>query len=137
MAKVTISGMKELRQQLLKTIPDIVKAEIQSSLEKSGEEMVRTAKALAPVEDGSLRDSISVTTAGNSIAGGKEVGELSVRVVAEEPYAAFVEFGRHEKDGQGAMSARPFFWPAYRSIKKRIQSRTARSINAALKKLSK
>jgi HK97 gp10 family phage protein len=136
MAKATIEGLDKLRKQLLERIPAAAKQAMQESLETSGREMVSTAKALAPVREGELRASITMTTAGEktplySSGGRQAVGDLSVKVTAGDylvRYAALVEYGTKK------MAARPFFWPAYRSIKKRLRSRTSRAINSALKK---
>ena len=119
MAKVTISGQKELREQLLRKIPAAAKAAIQASLEKSAEEMASTARALAPVDDGDLRSSIRT-----------ETGDLTVRVRAgggRAWYAPLVEYGTRR------MAARPFWWPAWRMMRRRIRNRIARDLNKALK----
>lgn len=118
MAKVTITGQKELSSQLRNLLPRIAPA-IQASLEKSAEEMASTARALAPVDDGDLRASIKVTP-----------GDLKVRVSAggnRAWYAPLVEYGTKK------MAARPFWWPAWRFMRRRIRSRTVRDINKAMK----
>lgn len=139
MAKVSITGLKELRQQLLRKLPDAVKAEVQTALDKSGEEMVQMARALAPVDDGDLRDSIKSTSAGNLTplyggGGQTKVDELQVRVTAgsgKVRYSALVEHGTKK------MPAQPFFWPSYRSLRKRFRGRITRALNKALKAAAK
>lgn len=145
MASFKVSGLAELRRQLVQQLPAEIKKEVQTSLEKSGEEMAAMARALAPVDDGDLQASIKVTTAGEmtplySSGGQQKVADLSVRVSAGNSsvrYAAIVEFGRKATDKAGAMAARPFFWPSYRALKKRFKGRTTRAINKALKKVGK
>lgn len=136
MAKVTITGLSELRTKLLRTIPDEAKREIQASLAKSGNEVVALAQALAPVDEGALRASIKMTTAGELTplyggGGQQKVGELAVRVTAGNStvrHAAHVEFGTEK------MAARPYFFPAWRTLRRRIRSRTSRAIRQAIQK---
>lgn len=139
MAKVTVTGLDQLRAQLLTKIPQQVKTEVQAAIDKSADEMVSMARALAPTDTGELRASIKATSAGQSTplysSGGRQkVGALSARVTAGDyivRYAALVEFGTEK------MAARPFFWPAYRSLRKRFRSRITRAMNKALKKAAR
>lgn len=120
MADAKVHGLKELRGQLLRKIPAAAQTAIQASLEKSAEEMAATARALAPVRDGDLKASIKIAK-----------GDLTVRVSAggnRAWYAPLVEYGTK------FMAARPFWWPSWRLMRRRIRSRTIRSINQELKK---
>ena len=131
-----IEGLEKLRAKL-KAMPEAVKAEVEGVLIASAEEVAATARALAPVDDGDLKDSIKVTGPGgrtplHSSGGAQSVGDLKAVVTAGNSstrYAAVVEFGH------GNAAPRPFFWPAYRSKKKRIKSRIARAIGKAVKKI--
>lgn len=54
---------------------------------------------------------------------------ISQRVTAgsrEAPYAAWVEFGTSKND------PRPFFWPAYRLMRRRMKSRMSRAAKKAI-----
>lgn len=132
----TIQGLEKLRAKL-KAMPAEVKAEVEAVIVASAEEVASTARALSPIDDGDLRDSIRVTPPGGSTplhsSGGRQsVGELKAVVTAGNwgvRYAALVEFGH------GSAKARPFFWPAYRSKKKRIRNRIARAIGKAARKI--
>ena len=145
MAKVAFSGLDQLRAQLITKLPAAVKEEVQASLEQSADEMVNMARALAPIDDGDLRDSIKATSAGKLTplyggGGQAKVGDLQVRVTAGNyfvRYASIVEFGRKATAKFGAMAARPFFWPSYRSLKKKFKGRTTRALNKALKRAAK
>lgn len=141
MYKLKVTGIDLLEKQLGQFAKQ-VEEEVQAALEQSGEEMAAMARALAPVDDGDLRDSIKMTTAGgltplHSSGGQQEVGRLSVRVTAGNSsvrYASIVEFGRK---GARAMAARPFFWPSYRSLKRKFRGRTTRAINKAIKRIAR
>lgn len=132
----TIQGLERLRAKL-RAMPAEVKAEVEAVIVASAEEVASTARALAPIDDGDLKASIVVTPPGGSTplysSGGRQaVGELRALVTAgngKTRYAANVEFGH------GNAAPRPFFWPSYRSKKKRIRSRIARAIGKAARKI--
>lgn len=132
----TIHGLDKLRAKL-RAMPTEVKAEVEAVIIASAEEVASTAKALSPVDDGDLRDSIRVTGPGESTplysSGGRQkVGELKAVVTAGNSsvrYAAPVEFGH------GNAAPRPFFWPAYRSKKKKIRRAIGRAIGKAARKI--
>lgn len=135
MATVKVEGLDALRRKLAAMSTE-VRASVQASLNKSGEEMAQLARALAPVDTGNLRDSIVVTKAGESTplyaSGGRQkVGDLQVMVTAGDFFTRYVG---HVEYGTDKMAARPFFGPAYRVLKKRTKSRTSRDVNKAIKK---
>lgn len=116
-----VEGMDALKRRLAAFTAE-TKAEVRKALDASADEMVATARALAPVDEGDLRASIRKADGDH---------ELEVSVLAGDErafYARFVEFGR------AGQPARPFFWPAYRALQKRIRSRISRATNAAAKK---
>lgn len=78
--------------------------------------IVKEAKRLVPVDTGRLRDSITADTkgeAGRSIATGD--------IVADAPYAGFVEFGTVRQAPQ------PFMRPALRKYRKGFKDDLARA----------
>jgi len=126
-------------------------------MEKGAQELIDMMKRLVPVDDGDLRDSIGWTW-GEAPAGAKVISQsnadsrgLKITVYAGSQkafYAAWVEFGtapHNVASGGGNKShtgathghpgsrAQPFFFPSYRSLKKRIQSRIKRQAKAAMK----
>lgn len=127
-----VSGVQSLAAKLAR-IPNATRQEVRDVLQKSADEMVALAQSLAPVDSGLLKSTIK------SRIGQKE---LSVEVVAggaattkparqgngEYDYAAGVEWGTSDTPQQ------PFFWPSYRSIKKRAKGRTTRAIRKAVKR---
>lgn len=120
----------------LKAIPKRVKEATVPALEKSGEELAGTMRRLAPVDEGDLRDSITVTGPGQSTPPYSQPG--SETVVPENAvmitvgnknvrYPHLVEYGTTKA------TAQPFFWPAFRLLQKRLQNRIKRSISKAVK----
>lgn len=114
------------------------RAAVLPALMKSGEELASAQRALAERsrDTGALIDSIEVTLPGRSTPpysqpGGMRVaGETEVLVTAgneDVRYAHLVEFGTSK------MEAEPFFWPAFRLLRKRLQNRINRTAKKAVK----
>lgn len=119
-------------------IPDAVREKLKPSITKSAEELAGMVEHLAePSRDtGALIDSAAVTPPGGmtpaySQPGGSRVAhELEAIVTVgdhEVRYPHLVEYGSVNAPAQ------PFFWPAVRSLQKRINNRTNRAIRKALK----
>ena len=107
--------------RMLANFPAEVRRNLDKALEKSAAELVNTMKALAPVDEGTLRDSIR----------SERVDALTIDIKAGDDaayYAGWVEYGT--TDGK---PARPFFMPARRLLKNRIRLRIKRAIRAAVK----
>lgn len=115
-----VEGRERLKARL-QAIPGRMRAEVRAAIEKSADELVGMQQRLAPVDDGVLRDSIR-----------KEPGDhdLAVAVKAGSDaafYARFVEFGTQRTPAQ------PFFFPAYRALRKRIRARISRAVRKAVR----
>lgn len=118
---------------------------------QGAEEIVALQKRLAPVDDGDLQMSITYTPPGGttppySQPGGQQVAREGQALITagnkDVRYAHLVEYGT--KSGwinQGEfpgtvhppLKAQPFFWPAWRALRKRTKSRITRAINKAIK----
>ena len=108
------------------------------ALLKSGHELANAQKALAESsrDSGDLIDSIEVTPPGQSTppysqpGGSRVAGETEVLVTAgnsDVRYPHLVEFGTAHAEAQ------PFFWPAFRLLRKRLQNRINRAAKKAVK----
>lgn len=108
------------------------------ALRKSGDELARHQKALAETsrDTGALIDSITVTMPGHSTpaysqpGGARVASETEVIVTAgnsDVRYAHLVEYGTSDAEAQ------PFFWPALRLLRKRLQNRINRAAQKAVK----
>lgn len=133
-----MSAQSRRLQRRLAAIPASVKAAVHPALIQSGNEMAGTMKALAEAsrDTGALIDSIKVTppnapTPPYSQPGGSRVaGETEVLITvgnAEVRYPHLVEYGT------ALAPAQPFFWPAYRLLKKRTSNRIKRAVSKAVK----
>lgn len=113
-----------------------VRESVQPSLVKSGEELAGMMRQLAPEDEGDLKASIAVTAPGQttpaySQPGGSRtakenevlvtVGNVGVR------YPHLVEYGTSKAPAQ------PYFWPAFRLLRKRLENRTKRAIGKAVR----
>ncbi|MBO9097644.1 MULTISPECIES: HK97-gp10 family putative phage morphogenesis protein [unclassified Rhizobium] len=87
-------------------------------------------------DTGALINSIAITMPGHTTpaysqpGGSRVAGETEVIVTAgdkEVRYAHLVEFGTAHSEAQ------PFFWPAYRLLRKRLQDRINRAAKKAVK----
>lgn len=150
MARTKVTGLAQLEAKLTKLIPEAAKKAVQKAVVDAGQDMAELAYSLAPTDDGDLRKSIEVTGPGGKTppysqpGGSRQAGEFEAIVTAGNTkvrYAHLVEFGAapHAAGGRFAGSqhpgakAQPFFFPAYRATKKRMQSKISRAINKAVK----
>lgn len=116
---------------VLKNVREVV----QPALVKSGEELAGMMRQLAPEDEGDLKASITVTAPGQttppySQPGGSRaakenevlvtVGNVAVR------YPHLVEYGTSKAPAQ------PYFWPAFRLLRKRNEQRIKRAIRKAV-----
>lgn len=154
MAK-SVQGLAELKRKLA-ALPKETRSEIKKALTESAEEIVAFQKRLVPAQSGDLRNSIGFTfgkyraenanVRGISSSSGAEDDDLSVTIHAGDGkafYAAWVEFGTapHEQPNnprigfhhRGA-NARPFFFPAYRALKRKIKGKVTRATRKAARK---
>ncbi|MGV3553096.1 HK97-gp10 family putative phage morphogenesis protein [Rhizobium sp.] len=121
----------------LAKLPTGMRRELEKALAKDAAEWVKTAKALAPIDDGDLRQSIrsQKTATGGQIvrAGGAKTTRLVRSHAGAEPldYALLVEFGTQDTQ------ARPFFWTSYRTLKKKFAARRRRATAKAIKEFNR
>lgn len=151
-----VKGVSEMNKRFA-DIPKRLEVAASAAMEKGAQELVDMMKRIVPVDDGDLRDSIGWTW-GDAPAGAKVISQsnedrrgLKITVYAGSEkafYAAWVEFGTSphnvaqgggnksfsgDAHGHPGSRAQPFFFPSYRSLRKRIQSRIKRQTRAAMK----
>lgn len=126
-------GVKVLKRdrlfsKLRKLAPDTDR-EVAKAVAKGAEEVAATAKQLAPVATGELRDSIGWQM-------NKSRMNIVATISADALHARWVEFGT--KGGVlGSQPAQPFMFPAYRLLRKRVRNRIGRAIGKAARKVAK
>lgn len=139
---VKVTGVEALNRKF-KAMPKAVEERLKRAMAKSADEIVRDMKRLVAKDTGALGDSISWTW-GDAPAGAMTIaqasaGEGTIRLTIyagtrdkklgdrDAFYARFVEFGTRK------MAAKPFFFPAYRSNRKRAANRIKSGIRRAVK----
>jgi hypothetical protein len=162
MARTRTEGLEVMRRRM-RAIPRHIRAEMESTLEQNAEELTGMQKRLAPVDEGDLRSSIrwmrgTLTTVRGWFGRGRsEVDRenMIVTVFTDDPKARWVEYGtesgvlggratyvgpsqskagRRQRRTHSGTSAQPFFFPAYRSLKRRLKSRMSRNIGKAVRR---
>ncbi|NTA79620.1 hypothetical protein G6L13_03870 [Agrobacterium tumefaciens] len=125
------NGLAEFKRRLRK-LPKSVVTEVNKAIAKDADEWVALSKRYVPKdpEDGTpLHDSIrhyETETGGQVVRAG---GETTTRPSAggKYDYALAAEFGTQMHQAQ------PFYYPAYRSLKKKFQNRRRRALSKAVK----
>lgn len=150
-------AVKVLRKrQLLKKLgalhPALFEA-IEKANHQAADEMVEFAQAFVPTKTGKLRDSIVATPPGqvppsySQGSGHAPVPEGAYAVSAGNTavrYAHLVEFGTKPHVNAGMFAGtqnpgtppRPFFWPAYRMIRKKHRGRCGRALGRTVKAIA-
>lgn len=128
-------GVNSAFMRRLARVPKMVQIETGKAIKTNADEWVKTSKSMAPRDpkDGTpLHDSIRnypTETGGQVVRAGGKTTTKPVKdgQSAEYDYALAQEFGTAD------MPAQPYFWPAYRLLKKRFASRRSRAMNKAIK----
>ncbi len=127
-------------QRRMRAIPKAVRVAAQPALVKGAEEIAAAARVLAPEATGDLKKSIAVTGPGQQTppysqpGGSRTLEENQSAVTVGGPdvrYPHLVEYGTTK------MAAQPYFWPAYRLMRKRAASRIKRAIGKAIREARK
>jgi HK97 gp10 family phage protein len=136
MARSRVENRQRLGRKLA-TLPERAKARIAPALASAADEMVDLARRLAPKKTGRLRESIR-----------KEQNGLVTRVTAgggEAFYARFVEFGTAPRENKGMFAGtehpgtlpQPFFFPAYRAMKKKAARQVKKAAREAAREVAR
>jgi HK97 gp10 family phage protein len=121
----------------LDAIPKEVRKAVEPALIKSGAELQQTMQHLAPVDSGALRESIAVTPPGHAVptdaklGGASHIAKENEVIVSAGNFGAF--YARWVEFGTVKTPAQPFFFPAYRLLRARIQRRLKRAISKAIR----
>jgi len=130
MANKSVERFKRLSKNLQKEVHD----EAVKELNAQGDMLVRQMISAAPEDKGNLQHSV------RKIPGKRDTqirvmagGVLTTRPsVSSKPY----DYARADEFGTKNMPAKPFFFPTYRLLKKKMISTMKRRITASIKKRS-
>lgn len=150
MARASFKGLDNLKRKLIMLKEDTA-GYVRPALEAGAADVVAQAKRWAADDTGALRDSIGYTFGaapkGSLTIASAKVGDLRVTIFAGNEkayYARWVEFGTAPRVNGGRFQGtqhpgtrpQPFFFPAYRAHKKRIQAALRKSIRDAVRKVA-
>jgi HK97 gp10 family phage protein len=105
-------------------LPAAIKVETKAALLKNAVMVMEAQRQAAPVDDGDLRESGKVKDISDSARIAVQVGFGDEKAF----YARMVEFGTPKQHAQ------PFFYPVYRSLKKRVIASIARAAGKGARK---
>jgi HK97 gp10 family phage protein len=115
-----VEGVAKLNRQLA-AMGAAARQTIGAELDRSANDIAGLAKALAPTDEGDLKASIAVEPGKN---------ELARKVVAGSKKAFYPRWVEH---GHDHVKARPFFFPAYRALRRALRQRLGRAYRKAAK----
>lgn len=118
----------------LKAYVPAINQEVRETLKKEASRTVNYMKLLAPVETGELRESIRYEFDRDTrvtLRAGDETTTVQ-NTTGQEFQNAFLQ-----EYGSGNRPAQPFFWPAYRSEKKRMRAAITRAVARAVKRVNR
>ena len=122
---MAITGLDKLNAKLrrMETAP---KREIRRELEKQADRVVALARGLAPVDEGDLRQSIRKEPGRHELAVNVAAGgPLTTRPVREGVTSPSFDYSREIERKS------PFFFPAYRALKRSIRSNLGKAYKRA------
>lgn len=130
-ATIKIRNKDKYFQKLNKTVPAI-NEKLRGALAQSGDEFVDKAQSLAPKDKGNLFRSILWRFTKKTTEGKGSVSPAILLTAGDKwggpaDHAVFVEHGTVH------MMRQPFFFPAYRMLKRKIRGRLTRAVNSAIK----
>lgn len=123
-------------QARMAAIPKAVREAMKPALMTSAEEVAAMMRQLAPEDSGKLKESIAVTGPGEQTppysqpGGSRTVPENQVATTVGGPD---VRYPHLQEYGTKNHPPTPFFWPAYRSLRKRSAGRIKRALGKAVK----
>lgn len=130
-----IEGLDALNRKLA-ALPVAVREEIAAALDEGADRMVGLAKSLAPVDEGDLRASIRKEPGRHELARVVRAGgRLTTKPVRRGITAPAVDYAVIDEFGTKEHPARPFFFPAWRALKKAVRARLSRAYRNAAKKV--
>ncbi len=123
-------------QRRMKAIPKAAREAVKPVLVKQADAMADTMRALAPEDEGDLRESVEVTGPGEATPPYSQPGGSMVvpeNVVAITVGNSDVRYPHLQEHGTTFHPAQPFFWPAFRLHRKKAMAAIKRGIGKAIR----
>ena len=116
-------------------MPKQVQKRAREAVESEAERLAERMKTIVPVDQGDLKDSITVTRGGGrtpsySHPGGSHVVPVGAAEVTagnnKVRYAHIIEYGKKDTP------ADPFFWPVVRTERRKVRTRISKAVRQGL-----
>lgn len=121
---------KALRK--MAALPKSVRAAAKAEIFKNAQELTNLIRRRAPIDEGDLRDSVSLFVGGApGTNAAKADPELTVDIVAGRGKGSTTEHARPVEFGTADTPAQPFFYPSYRQMKSKIKRNISRAVMKA------
>jgi len=131
---MAFTNRDRLRRRL-KAIPVEVRKAAKAQNRANAEELVETIKRFAPPdESGALRASVKNQDVSTSTRIAQQVragGTATTKPVRESAKAPTYDYALAQEYGTAKMPANPFFWPSWRSVRKKLKARMTRAAKKA------
>jgi HK97 gp10 family phage protein len=131
MARRTLN-LDRLNRKLAR-MPKAAKADIKAALEKGGDEIVTSAKALVQERSGTLANTIEKQSGRHELEVQVVAGGAATTKPVRNGADASYDYAFGNELGTQEMPAQPFLRPAYRLVAKRVNGRVRRAVNKAAK----
>lgn len=128
-----IKGLDALNKKL-KRIPVDAKAEIQKALNEGADRIVILSRSLAPRDSGDLVSSIRKQPGRHELAVDVVAGGQQTMREVREGSGIYYDYAMAQEFGTENHPANPFFYPAWRALKKSIRARLSKAYRDAAKK---
>ena len=137
------AAVKKMRRQWTEKLPRELRGRLWKAVNTGANEVADMQRRLAPVDSGDLKDSIKVVRPGDNwkpdnpnvrgvTIGATAKGSVSAAVVAGDAKAWYARLVEH---GTRRSRAAPYFFPAWRALKRRVTGRVSRAFRAAVKEV--
>ncbi|MDB5574983.1 MAG: Phage protein gp10 family [Bradyrhizobium sp.] len=123
----------EFKARLAK-LPDAIRRADSAALAQNAAEWVGLAKTFVPEDKGKLAASIThhaTDTGGQIVQAGGETTSRPIRKGAP----VTIDYSDEQEFGNKEQQAHPFFWTAYRTLKRKMKARRSRAMSKALKEI--
>lgn len=128
-----VQGLDALNRKL-KRMPAEAKAEIGKALNEGADRVVTLARSLAPRDSGDLVSSIRKQPGRHELAIDVVAGGQQTMREVREGSGVYYDYAMAQEFGTENHPANPFFYPAWRALKKSIRARLSRAYRDAAKK---
>lgn len=128
--EIKFRNKDKLFQGLKNTVPEL-DTNLRDALTQGGDEMVQQAKSFVPRDEGDLLNSIEWEWTKNTQA--SDSRSPAIVVMAGDEKGGKADHAMHLELGTVYTPRQPYFFPAYRLMRRKIRGRMSRAMTKAIK----